>query len=68
MVFVLQEHCSYDKVDMLEESGILYDGIVFENVARTGHHPRMSASFNEDRYQRLEKRKESDMWRCLKFR
>lgn len=47
-----------NKVAMLEESGILYDNRVFENVARTGHHPRMFVSFNEKRYQRLKNKKE----------
>lgn len=47
-----------NKVTMLEQSGILYDGSVFGNVARTGHHPRMFVSFNEKRYQRLKNKKE----------
>lgn len=42
-----------NKVTMLEQSGILSDGNVFGNVARTGHHPRMFVSFNEGRFRRL---------------
>ena len=46
------------KVSILEQSGILYDNNVFGSVARTGHHPRMFVSFNENRFQRLKNKKE----------
>lgn len=42
-----------DKVSMLESSGILYSADAFAKVAKTGHHPRMFVSFNEQRYEKL---------------
>ena len=47
-----------EKVAEIEQSDIVSDKEIFQQVAKSGHHPRMFVSFNETRYQTLKKAKE----------
>lgn len=47
-----------EKVAEIGQSGIVSDKDNFQQVAQSGHHPRMFVSFNEARYKALKKEKE----------